>query len=260
MFKFKKQLTIILVFALILTCAVGSLAYFTDRVQAKASVTTMDAGIVIDPDPNPEHVIPDDPSKPPYEEDPDDDDITDDITDLWVYLNSKALANYNPGDRMDLSYILKNEGKLAIDVRETFIITSSVAMTDSNLQFELFSAIKNGTYGGYQGDGLTAPAGATVKVEKLSTQKYKYTISSYTLSGSGTGETISGKAKEMKRNYYVVFDEDAGNAFQGASCTIDYVVEVKQHSEGANDWATAATGTLTVGGQNLPVVPAQSRS
>lgn len=95
-----------------------------------------------------------------------------------------------------------------------------------------------------------------MKEDKIDSTHYKYTITSYSLNGSA--ETVTGvTATSMDKAYYLVFDKTADNGFQGATCTVDYLVEAKQHSDGGDaDWTTAATGSLTLGGQTVKAVPA----
>lgn len=140
----------------------GTFAFFTDRVATDAKLSTSETAvdIVTDPDdPNPEH--------------------RDDLTAKWGDVNATALANYNPGDKIDLSYELSNEGELAVDVRETFIITSSVDMKDGAPEFRLFKAAsQNPSTGAWTGSDVV------VKEEKLNDKQYKYTISPYEMSGA----------------------------------------------------------------------------
>lgn len=250
--KFKNKLSLVLALALVFTLMVGTLAFFTDRVTERATVSTLgDGAINVDPDPI---VDPDDPDTPPFV-DPTPDDPSDDITNLWAHLNSGAIANFNPGDKMDLSFVLKNKGKLAVDVRETFVLTSSVQLSETP-EFRLFSAIS-------QDADTKAYSGTTVVAveEKVEDGKYqyKYTIVPSVLSSST--ETIDAAPTQLDRDYYVVFSTAAGNAFQGATCSVDYLLEVKQHSADAADWTVAASGQIATLGPNgkpveVPAVPA----
>lgn len=223
------KLTGLLALAMMLVLLVGSLAYFTDRISKDASFSTISNGVVIDPDP-------DVPGK--------------DLSAKWANANAEALANFNPGDKVDLSYKLANTGELAVDVRETFVIASSKEMKDNAPQFRLFSTVSQDAAGANVGGNVV------VTEKKIDSTHYKYTITAYSLNGSD--ETVTGvTATSMDKVYYLVFDKTADNTFQGATCTIDYLVEVKQHSAGGDaDWVTAATGDLTLGGQAVKAVPA----
>lgn len=232
------KLSGLLALALALVMLVGSLAYFTDRISKDASFSTIGSGsgVVIDPDP-------DDP-------DPDPDHPDNKLSTKWATVNAKALANFNPGDKLDLSYKLANTGELAVDVRETFVITSSKAMKDGAPQFRLFSTVSQDDAGANVGGDVV------VTEKKIDAAHYMYTITAYSLNGSD--EKLSGvTATSMDKAYYLVFDKTADNSFQGATCTVDYLVEAKQHSDGGDaDWVTAATGNLTLGGQTISAVPA----
>lgn len=228
--KISGLLALTLVFALL----VGSLAYFTDRVADDATFST--ASVSITPDP-------DDPV-------PDPDHPENKLTAKWLAVNAEALANFNPGDKVNLSYKLANTGELAVDVRETFVITSSKPLTEGDPQFQLFTSfIKDDDTGANDGKDVV------VTEQRIDATHYKYTIAPYTLSGSD--ETVAdATATSVDKAYFLVFDKTAGNAFQGATCTIDYLVEAKQHSDGASDWTTAAKADLTLGGQAVKAVPA----
>ena len=217
----------LLALAMALALMVGTFAYFTDRIGKDASVKTATTTITTDPGT----------------------DHEDDLTAKWTAVNAAAKANFNPGDKVDLSYTLANTGELAVDVRETFVITSSKAMKDNAPQFRLFSSITKDAAGATDGGNVV------VTEKKIDATHYMYTITAYSLNGSD--ETVSGTtATSVDKEYYLVFDKTADNSFQGATCTIDYLVEAKQHSDGANDWTTAATGNLTLGGQAIKAVPA----
>lgn len=225
--KIAGLLALVMVFVLL----VGSLAFFTDRATKNSSFSTTTVSISTDPD---------DPDHPEYK---------DDLNAKWLAVNPKVKTNFNPGDKVDLSYKLASTGELAVDVRETFVITSSKAMKDNAPQFRLFSSITKDAAGATDGGNVV------VTEKKIDATHYMYTITAYSLNGSD--ETVSGTtATSVDKEYYLVFDKTADNSFQGATCTIDYLVEAKQHSDGANDWTTAATGNLTLGGQAIKAVPA----
>lgn len=226
-----KRINPILIFALILVLLVGTFAFFTDRVEGSASVTTA-AGIDITTDPD----------DPTYE---------DDLDGKWAAVNAGPFSIFNPGDQADLSFVISNEGDLAVDIRETFILTSNVALKDGAPEFRLYSATTKDDYGAVNGGTVL------VKEEKINDKTYKYTIESYVLSSES--ETIGANPTEKTRSYYLVFSPAAGNSFQDATCTVNYVAEAKQYSTGGNsDWATAATATINLGGQTLTVVPSIS--
>ena len=227
----------------------GTLSYFTDRETTDATIKTSGSDkpaveIITSPDTS---VLPDDPSLPPFE-DPTPDDPSDDLTNWWEYLNTKATANFNPGDKMTLTFDMVNSGEMALDVRETFIVSSTEPFSSAP-EFRLFTSYEQDGNGSHIGEEVV------VQEERIDDTHYKYTIAPYILNSET--EAVDGQADtELNRKYYLVFDGTAGNDFQGAVCTVDYVAEAKQHSlDGNNDWIEAATAQLTVGGQALNVVP-----
>ena len=231
------KITRLLALALALCLTIGVLAYFTDRVTGDANITTVSVDITPEPDPGAD---PDDPTKDPEDyEDPTPDDPDDDLTNWWAYLNSRAKVNYNPGDKMDLSFILKNSGTIALETRETFIITSTEPMTNGAPEFRLYTAVsQNSETGEWTG---TAATGVTMT--KISDTQYKFVVS--------TSKIAEGASSN--KSYYVVFAGSADNDFQGATCTVDYVAEAMQEG---GDWVVAATATVSMGGASYKVVPA----
>lgn len=204
------KLTSLMAIVTVMALLIGSLAFFTDRVAANATVTTMPTAV---------DVVPVDPGN---------NDKEIDLTDFWGKIegNAQAKVNYNPGDRMDLSYDLKNKGSMPVTVRETIIITSGEPMTDGAPEFVLCSSTTAGTYGGFKAVGSLAT--------KVSTTQYKYT----TVSDSIAAGSVVDKA------YFVVFNENADNDFQGVTCTINYLVEALQ-ADGS--WTEIAEATLSNG-------------
>mgnify|MGYP007129035318 CR=1 FL=1 len=166
------KLSGMLALAMAVVLLVGSLAYFTDRITTKATISTIGADITTDPD------------DPTYK---------DDLTAKWLAFNAAPKANFNPGDKVDLSYKLANTGELALDVRETFIITSSKPMS-ATPEFRLFNgATQDADTKAYTGNGVV------VTEKKISDTVYKYTVASYVLSGSE--ETIGSNAKSGDKTY-----------------------------------------------------------
>lgn len=248
----RKRLTGLLCVALALTMATGALAWFTDRVEANASVSVMDKGVVIDPDPNPDTIpdeTPDDPSDDPdpnipdpgdFEEDPTSpDDPSDDLTDWWTFLNAEAKKNFNPGDHMVLGYKMKNAGNLDFVTRETFWITSSEPLTADSEEFKLCTAVTIDENGAATAAG--APMTFTpVEVDgKVGYYCYKVVLTSDTPVPANVTNNF------VNKDYYVVFSKAASNDFQEAICRVDYVVEAMQ---AGGDWDVAASGHVTVGG------------
>lgn len=231
--------TVALIGALLVS---GSLAYFTDRVDTQAQVSVTDNAVNIEPTPDPE-AIPDDPTKDPEKyEDPTPDDPTDDLTNWWAWLNSVAKGNFNPGDKMDLSFKLANKGNLDVKVRETFVITSSKPLTfdefNRGKEFTLCTGYEDYTYG-----GVAASEYAGMTFTKLSDTQYKVTVDGSELAASDSAA----------KDYFIVFAPTADNTWQKATCTVDYVVEAMQAN---GDWATVATAELNLNGHTVNAVPA----
>lgn len=222
-------------------------AYFSDRATGVASIKTVDNAVDIDitkpddtPEPDPDN--PTDPDEPNGYTDPTPNDDTDDLTNWWNALNATAVANFNPGDKLCLDAKIINSGSLVIDYRQTIVVTSSEPMDRTAPEFRLFSNCVREKYGALTGKNV-------VLSENISSdgKKIVYTIAPATL---GVNESIT-------PNYDLVFDKSSSNDFQSAKVTVDYLVEARQANEaGADqDWTTVATASLSVGGENMSVVP-----
>ena len=203
----------------------GSMAYFTDHETAKATTT---AGTV---------------------------DLT--LTEAWA-----DVSNFNPGDQADFSYTISNDGNKSIDVRETIVLKSSVAMdAATQAEFELYKAADveqqaNGSYIPASGaQPITTGANRVVSDDNMS---IKYVIDEYVLNGTGeNAETEDGiNAISKDSDYVLVFRNDSGNAFQGAELSVDLLAEAKQHRNTDGDtWTTVATEEVTMGSETIPAVP-----
>lgn len=246
------------VLALLLVCTllVGTFAVFVDRVSTNATVETVEHGVEIVPTvPDPDEFEPgdiDDPTKDPEDYvDPTPNNPDDDLSNWWAWLNSRALGNFNPGDKLTFNYTLNNTGTLAVDVRETFIVKSDVALTDVDAQtgegpeFRVFTAYTK------DHNGANFGVNVVVKEEKIDAYTYKYSIAPYVVSGSD--ETVDNISTVSSKDYYLVFDFFAVNKYQQANCSVTYVVEAKQHTSVDADWVTVATADLTVGGDKVLV-------
>lgn len=239
-----------LVAVAVILILIGTFSFFTDRLSSNATITTVGGDgqpavdIVTKPDIT---VTPDDPTLPPFE-DPTPDNTLDDLENWWKYVNSKTLSTFAPGDKITLNFNMTNEGALAVDVRETFILTSSKPLSQTP-EFRLFTSVTEDNNGAFTGEEVL------LKEEKIDDTHYKYTITPYTISSAD--EVIDGNdATEVKKEYYLVFNKNTANEFQASSCQIDYIAEAKQHSKGGEtDWIIASTAQITAGGQNLNVVP-----
>ena len=203
----------------------GSMAYFTDRETANVKAT---AGTV---------------------------DLA--LTEAWA-----DVSNFNPGDMADFSYTIANNGNKSVDVRETVVVKSSVAMdTAAQAEFEIYHAdnVEQAANGSYVPKAGAAPITEGAKRVVSGDQKsIKYVIDEYVLNGTGlNAEEEAGVDKTSQDSDYVlVFKGESSNAFQGAEVTVDLMAEAKQHRNTNGDtWATVATDSVTMGGAAVDAVP-----
>lgn len=204
---------------------IGSLAYFTDRVETSVSAT---AGTV----------------------------------DLALEANWQDINNFNPGDKADLAYTISNDGNKSVDVRERLVVKSSVAMDAADqAEFEIYHAddVEADAYGAYapkaDADPIATGADRVVSADESS---ITYEIDQYTLNGTGANAEVEDgiDATNKESSYVLVFKGDANNDFQGANVTVDLVAEAKQHQNTGDDtWTTVSTDSVTVGGAAMDVVP-----
>ena len=205
----------------------GSMAYFTDRESATATAT---AGTV---------------------------DLA--LTEAWA-----DVSNFNPGDKADFNYEISNDGNKSVDVRETIVLKSSVAMdAATQAEFELYRAndveqAANGAYvPKYGAEPITTGADRIVADDNMS---IKYVIDEYVLNGTGANAEEEDGVEETSKasDYVLVFRDSSGNAFQGAQLTVDLLAEAKQHrNTDDSTWATVATDSVTMGGAAVDAVPAR---
>ncbi len=241
-----KKISIFLALGCMFTLAISSFSYFSDRISApEVTFTAEQNGIIIEPsDPNV------DPEKIP-------DDTGDGIEYIWNMKNPGNEEPMAPGDSFDLSYTLNNLSKFAIDVRETIVLTSTEKLDTTSPEFRIFlERAENLALGGF--DGVPGKVVSVETIDKTGQLTIVYKIEPFIL--SGTEEKIVGAENVSKSlEYYFVFDRWATNLFQGDKATIDYLVEVKQHSKNgpSGGWTEAATVDLTLGGETLKVVPAK---
>lgn len=207
----------------------GTFAFFTDRVELGAKVTTNENSVDITPGP----------------------DYDGDLSAKWAAENAAALANYNPGDKINLGYSLENTGSKAVDVRETFVITSSEPLTAASPEYRLFESAIQDAAGAWEGNTV-------VSAEQVNANTIKYTIDPFVLSSEDEVVGANETAKDF--TYALVFDKDAANKFQASTCQVDYVIEAKQHSADGpdNGWEEVDAATLTLGGQTVEAVPANN--
>lgn len=235
--------------------AVFSLAYFTDIVgntddPMHIGIAEKNIEIVpTDPTPDPGHT-------------PDPDDPGKEIEYIWSNNNPNTLDKIvEPGDNAVLDYNIQNGGPGAMDVRETFVLHSSVPMSDWATyethvangtsadkyapEYWLFQAATADLNGAFSYDSATDIAG--VKVTKIDDQTYKFEVPAFILNGTSEKVTNGVDSKELK--YQLVFDKYARNNFQGSKVEVDYLVEVKQHTydDPSQGWTELAVVEITLG-------------
>lgn len=236
----KKKVSKVLALGCAFALVISSFAYFSDRVNTDA--------LTVKADDNAVHIEVTDPEDIVTPTDPE--DIGGSIEEIWAGKNEIDENPMAPGDHADMSFDIENKGNSALDVRETIVLSSTEDMDMTNPEFRLFlDATLDAVLGGYDG-------GAVVVAEDVIDARHiKYTIAPYVLSGAK--EVVPGAATSKTCEYHFVFDRYASNAFQGDVATIDYLVEVKQHSANGPEggWTEVASASLTLGGQSLNVVP-----
>ena len=221
----KKSLTGFLAAALALTMAVGTLAFFTDRLDAKATAKAGTLKLA--------------------------------VTTPTV---SKT-TQLKPSDGVAIAYTLTNNGNKSADIKETLVLSSSVAMTTSAPEFELYDAA----------DVTIDTNGiATVKTGKLPLatrtvssdgKKITYDLSQFTLNGTGTDAEVETDvtSNSKARSLVLVFKADSANKFQNCTVTLDYLAQGKQHRNTGDDtWTTLKNDSITFGGAATSVVPKAS--
>lgn len=220
--KPKKILALVLAFATVAALAVGTFAFFTDRVQANATAT---AGTL--------------------------------ELSLTTPTLSKA-TGLKPGTGCKVDFTLSNLGNKSADVKEVLVLRSPVAMTAGAEEFDLYLAsdVTLAADGKVTvKDGKSPVAARAVATDGKS---ITYTIPEFILNGTGDGkEEESGAVGIAKTSSYVlVFQPTAGNDFQGISVTLDYLAQAKQHrNTNVATWADVAKESISFAGGNVNAVP-----
>ncbi len=229
-FSFKTKKGKLAIGASVLTGALilaGSMAYFTDRADLAASAT---AGTV---------------------------DLA--VTESW-----SDVSNFAPGDIADFSYTISNDGNMAVDVRETIALHSSVGMdTATQAEFEMYHLgdVEQDQSGAYMPKAGALPiASDEDRIVSNDGKTIKYMIDEYTLNGTGAdAEIVDGiTATSNGTDYVLLFKDGAANTFQGSQVSIELLAEAKQHRNTDSDaWTTIATESVSIGGEIHQAVPAK---
>lgn len=237
----KKGMRLAAVLLALVMAVGGSLAYFTDYADTSASGT---AGTV---------------------------DIQLDGYGINL-LDADGKDILNPGDSRDVFFNVNNLGNKSVDVRTTITLTSSVPMvTDANgqAQFELYVA---GDVESIKGEGWQPKDGATpLEIRSISAdgRTITYAIPDYILNGVPSSETfmgipmgsadcevepdalrwdeikgvepaVQGESQIAEYRLCLIFRGDSSNDYQGATVTLNVLVEAKQHRNTEAGWELVA--------------------
>lgn len=233
----RRTMSVVLAGTMILTLAVGSLAYFTDRADTSATATAGTVGITLDA-----------------------------ATLEASMKDADGKDIFNPGDSRVVNYSLTNTGNKSIDVKETIILTSSVAMDKAAAQAE-YELYKASDVEEVAGKGWAPKDGAEpLAVRSISDDgtQIVYNVPQYTLNGSAT---FADEEREIEDgidtdtnagNYVLVFKGASDNSFQDSTVTLEILAEAKQHRNTSAfdaDWSELQGETITFGGADVNVVP-----
>ncbi len=240
--------------AALVMVAAGSLAYFSDRADLKASGTAGSVKL----------------------------NLTNTDTDL---LDENGQDILNPGDVRPFKFSIENKGNKSIDVRTTLKLTSTVPMGGpihkGDCEFELYNASDVELKPGY---GYVPKADATPIASTSLSGQAKRTVSSDGLTITYTldhfvldGDDQFGDARETEKpkdgdtdmyiyelkdnheyDYVLLFRGESKNEFQNAGVQLDVLVEAKQHRNlGDKDehWNVVATESVTAGNITQNAVP-----
>lgn len=262
----KKRLSKILAGAMALCLLVGTFAYFTDRVEHKATGTSGNVQI--------------------------ESTAFAGANDANVLVDRDGKDNLNPGDVRDLTFTVSNMGNKAVDIRHTIKLVAedstgaALALTEEAGQAE-FDIYKYGdvTYtakAGYviadqakpvfSSDSVTNTLGASRTVDG---NTITYTFADTTLLGKEgaanservenanlTADTdvegfidVNDTKDAVTYKYVLVFRNTSLNKFMNSGIQIDMVVEAKQHYNTNDTWATVATQSFTAGNLTINAVP-----
>jgi len=219
--KTRKRWATVIAGACMCAVAVASFALFTDRAQSQAEYT---AGTL---------------------------DI--ELTESWTADNAVAAENFTPGDKLDLTYKLENEGNLNAKVRETFVLTTDKPVTDDFEIYKSTDVVEDTT------TGLWVKASSSVNpIEVRRSEAY----------GTGTKityevpEHILDKESEEEYKLVILFKADAKNEIKGTNVKLEYIAQaIQEENTGAlgdnTVWTDAKvmTGSLNIGGTDRAVVP-----
>lgn len=269
----KKRMTKILAAGMALALMVGTFAYFTDRVDHKATGTSGNVQI--------------------------ESTAFAGANDANVLVDRDGNDNLNPGDVRDLTFTVSNLGNKAVDIRHTIKLTvldqatNALALTEEKkaegdahgqAEFDIYKAgdvtysdkagyvINNDATPAFSSDSVTDTLGASRTVDG---NTITYTFADTTLlgkKGAANSERnenaalaadtdvagfidVNDTQDAVTYKYVLVFRNTSLNKFMNSGIQIDMVVEAKQHYNTNDTWATVATQSFTAGNLTINAVP-----
>jgi predicted ribosomally synthesized peptide with SipW-like signal peptide len=224
----RKHATAALAIASALALTVGVFAFFTDRVQSTATATAGTLDLELD------------------------------------NFAASSTTKFKPGDGISLTYTLSDVGNKSADVLETIMVTYTPAdgttstISSSKPEFALYAASDVSIDD--NGVATVAEDATALSVVSEDGTQITYAVPQFTLNGTGdNAETETGVTSNAKDGAYVlVFNADASNDFSGATLTVDYEAQAKQHrNTGKDTWTTVQSETVTFAGdESWAAVPA----
>lgn len=262
----KKRINKILAGAMALCLMVGTFAYFTDRVEHKATGTSGNVQIesTAFAGANAQNIL----------------------------VDRDGNNNLNPGDVRDLTFTVSNLGNKAVDIRHTIKLTvtdstgAALDLTEEagQAQFDIYKAgdvtytakagyvIAENVKPVFSSDSVTDTLGAS---RTLTGNTITYTFADTTLlgkEGAANSERVENTAlaadtddagfidvndtkDAVTYKYVLVFRNTSLNKFMNSGIQIDMVVEAKQHYNTNDTWATVAVQEFTAGNLAINAVP-----
>lgn len=262
----KKRLSKIMAGAMALCLLVGTFAYFTDRVEHKATGTSGNVQI--------------------------ESTAFAGANNANVLVDRDGNDNLNPGDVRDLTFTVSNMGNKAVDIRHTIKLTvldqakNALALTEEagQAEFDIYKAgdvtytdkagyvIAENAKPVFSSDSVTDTLGAS---RTLTGNTITYTFADTTLLGKEgaanseraenaalTADTdvagfidVNDTKDAVTYKYVLVFRNTSLNKFMNSGIQIDMVVEAKQHYNTNDTWATVAVQEFTAGNLTINAVP-----
>lgn len=268
----KKRLSKIMAGAMALCLLVGTFAYFTDRVEHKATGTSGNVQI--------------------------ESTAFAGANDANVLVDRDGKDNLNPGDVRDLTFTVSNMGNKAVDIRHTIKLTATdgkgaaLALTEEKAEgeehgqaeFDIYLkddvdytpaagyVIKNNAKPIFSTSTYDAQGNGVKRVVDANTITYYFgTTTLLGKEGAANSERVENAAlaaSESAKNivigenddtvtyqYVLVYRNTSLNKFMNSGVQIDMVVEAKQHYNTNNDWTTVAVQEFTAGNLAINAVP-----